>query len=80
MTWHNKCCRSGTLWETAFTIPHLMKQRKSCRKVCSLCHCQDPQHMVVLAHPSAKDLCMQHIGINERAGLLHIHLSLCSDG
>ncbi len=36
--------------------------------------------MVVLAHPSAKDLCMQHIGINERAGLLHIHLSLCSDG
>ena len=35
MTCHNNCCRSGTLWETAFTMPHLRKQRKSCRKVCA---------------------------------------------
>ena len=38
---HDNCCRSGTPWETAFTMPLLRKQRKSCRKVCSLCHCKD---------------------------------------
>ena len=59
------------------TMPRLRKQRRSCRKVCSLCHSHDVQHMNLMTHASAKDLHMQHTGIIGQAGLLHIHLSLC---